>query len=239
MMLSEGRREIKANEQRLAAANARAAAATKTLESAQQMLEIANKNVESARENLDSSNEEVKAAEAQLKEACERWPVIEVDDADDEVSAAAALPKRRKVSASPSKGVHTNVRQNDAPADTPISIPLFFSSLTATASQSSSGAGAIRTSSRVFNAAATIPASNGDNSDSLVVVVEGCGLSEVNGTFERSANKCDGVTIYKKKGQWMGKCTEYEIYRHSRRWWISVKNDTSRKNLSQFPQPQK
>ncbi|KAL3785515.1 hypothetical protein ACHAW5_005269 [Stephanodiscus triporus] len=162
-MLSEGRREIVAIEQRLAAANARASDAKETLDSAQQtlesalqMLEMAKKNVESARERVDSFNEEVKAAdeevkaaEAQLKEAGERWQVIEVeDDSDDELSAAAApSSKRRKVSASTSG----DVRQNDAP--TPA---------TATACGSISATGGIGGASGASNAASTTHASIGN-----------------------------------------------------------------------------
>jgi hypothetical protein len=93
--------------QRLAAANMRAPSATKIMDSARQMLET-------AREYLDSSCQEVKAAKAQLKEAENRWKVIDVDDING--MSMAASTKRMEVSVSLSDGIFTNgVRQIDAP----------------------------------------------------------------------------------------------------------------------------
>ncbi len=65
-MLSEGRHEINAIRQRLAAANTRASSATKIMESTRQNLEMSQKTVKSARENFDSSRGEVKDVEALL-----------------------------------------------------------------------------------------------------------------------------------------------------------------------------
>lgn len=133
------------------------------------------------------------------REAEERWEVIDVDGTSAAEAAAAAAPssKRRRVSASTSGGV----RQNDAPAD-------------AAAGRSSSGTCAIGGASGASNAAATTHASNGDGDTggSLVVVVEGCGLTELNGTFERIDCRDDGCPVYSKEGRWKGKNAEYWIW---------------------------
>jgi hypothetical protein len=195
-MLSEGRHEINAIRQRLATANARALSAAKMLDSAQQMLETARQNFECVKEHSDISHEEAKAAEALLKEAEERWKVIDVD-----AMSAAAPSKRRKVSASPSDVVP----------------------VTASADQLSCGTGGVRAASGVTNqSAATIHVSSFDNSGSLEIVVEGCELPEVNGTFKRSGLGCGGSHVYMKTGQWKGGVAEYKMYRTIGSWWICV-----------------
>lgn len=195
-MLSEGRHEINAIRQRLATANARALSAAKMLDSAQQMLETARQNFECVKEHSDISHEEAKAAEALLKEAEERWKVVDVD-----AMPAAAPSKRRKVSASPSDVVP----------------------VTASADQLSCGTGGVRGASGVTNqSAATIHVSSFDNSGSFEIVVDGCELPEVNGTFKRSGIGCGGSHVYKKTGQWKGAVAEYKMYRTIGSWWICV-----------------
>jgi len=79
--LSCERHEINAIRQCLAAAISRESSDTK-------LVDLAN-------ERLKSSREEVKAAKAQLKEAEERWNVVDVDE--EGISTTAPSPKRRKV----------------------------------------------------------------------------------------------------------------------------------------------
>ena len=104
-MLSCGRHEINAIRQRLAAAISRESSDTK-------LVDLAN-------ERLNSSREEVKAAEAQLKEAEERWNVVDVDE--EGISTTAPSPKRTKVSTrrdvsgTPTNGANACVRQIVAP----------------------------------------------------------------------------------------------------------------------------
>jgi hypothetical protein len=104
-MLSCGRHELNAMRQRLAAAISRESSDTK-------LVDLAN-------ERLKSSREEVKAAEAQLKEAEERWNVVDVDE--EGISTTAPSPKRTKVSTrrdvsgTPTNGANACVRQIVAP----------------------------------------------------------------------------------------------------------------------------
>lgn len=85
--------------------------------------------------------------------------------------SADPSPKRRKISVSASGAVRACVPQIDA----------FVSA--ATAGQSSRITGGVVGKADVsYDPSATIHKSNGDNSGGLVeVVVEGCGLEEVNG----------------------------------------------------------
>ena len=215
-MLSSGINEREATRKRLAAANAWATSANKRMDLAREIdkpsqqsvehtkktlatamanheiamanHETAKKNIESAREDIKNSQDEKKAAEAQLKEAEERSRVIDVDV----LSPAAASPKRRKLSASPTEGLRAAVPQMiAAPA------------AAATAIQSSRGIGDIRGAVDVPGDAAATRASHGDDSGGLAVaVVEGCGLPEVNGTYKKRKRL---ISSYRKSGQWDGK----------------------------------
>jgi len=219
-MLSSGINERDAIRKRLAAANAGATSANKRMDLAreidklsQQSLdnamanrETAKKNFESARDDIDNYRDEVKAAEAQLKEAEERSKVIDVDVL---LSPAAASPKRRKLSDSPTEGLRAAVPQMIvAPA------------AAATAIQSSRGIGDISGAVDVPGDAAATRASSGDDSGGLAVaVVEGCGLPEVNGTYIK---RSDGAPVYEKSGQWNGEKCTFQIIRSWTFWGISV-----------------
>jgi len=177
-------------------------------ETAKMNRETAKKNIESAREDIENSQDEKKAAEAQLKEAEERSRVIDVDV----LSPAAASPKRRKHSASPTDGPLAAVPQMIvAPA------------AAATASQSSRGIGDIRGAVDVPGDTAATRASHGNDSGGLVVaVVEGCGLPEVNGTYYEKGG-ISSYTTYRKSGQWDGKNCTFTITRpYTGVWGISV-----------------
>ena len=90
---------------------------------------------------------------------------------DVEEMSADPSPKRRKISVSASGAVRACVPQIDASVSA------------ATAGQSSRITGGVVGKADVsYDPSATIHKSNGDNSGGLVeVVVEGCGLEEVNG----------------------------------------------------------
>jgi hypothetical protein len=172
--------------------------------------DTAKKNVESARGNMDKSRDEVKAAEAQLKATEERLTVIDVDV----LSPAAASPKRRKVSVFSTESIHTAVPQ------------MIVAPAAATAVQSSRGIGDIRGAASVSNDAAATRASVGSDGGSLeVVVLRGCRLPEVNGTFRREIrNGLVRHPLYVKSGHWKGENCTFEIRRsRAYNWWIEVK----------------
>jgi len=191
-MLSEGRHEINAIRQRLAAANARASSSTEMLESAQQTLEIAQRN-------FDSSREEVEAVEALLMAAEKRWEVINIDI---EEMSADPSPKRRKVSLSSSGAVRAGVSQIDAT----VSAAAAGQSICATGGDIEGAADASN------DYAAMIQISILDNSGGLVeVVVEGCGLEEVNGAYKRDVTHSS--PIFRKIVQRKEKIIVYNIFR--------------------------
>ena len=248
-MLPEGKHEIKALKQRLVAANARASSAMLVMDSALEiensmrtMLDVAirnnenaKKNVERASEHLGDSLKEVREVEEVLKEAEERWEVVDVDA----MSPSAASAKRRKVSeslegvrltavapptqrkglVSPSESVHADLQINARVA--------------ATAAQSTHCDGAIRGAAGVSNgSAAKINKSKGGNSGGLGAVVGGCGLLEVNGVFKHDGKRFNGTPIYTKEGRWKEKNKDYKakymICHDTGLWHVVVKRKGQR-----------
>ena len=247
-MLPEGKHEIKALKQRLVAANARASSAMLVMDSALEiensmrtMLDVAirnnenaKKNVERASEHLGDSLKEVREVEEVLKEAEERWEVVDVDA----MSPSAASAKRRKVLKSPEgiqltavaaptqrngsmsrEGVHTDSQINARVAET--------------AAQSTHRDGAIRGAAGVSNgSAAKINKSKGGNSGGLGAVVEGCGLLEVNGVFKHDGKRFNGTPIYTKEGRWKEKNKDYKakymICHDTGLWHVVVKRKGQR-----------
>lgn len=110
-MSSEGRYEIEAAKNRLAAAKTQVSSSEKMMTRAQAMLLDARKMMDAAEKmrqaaqlQLGSSKEEMKAAQSSLAAAEKRWEVIEIDDQ----STVSPDPeerskKRRKVSISPTE----------------------------------------------------------------------------------------------------------------------------------------
>ena len=329
-MLAEGKHEIKALKQRLAAANARASSATLVMDSAleiensmQTMLDIAmrnnenaKKNVERASEHLGDSLKEVREVEELLKEAEERWEVIDVDLTSPSAASAkrrkvsaslegdrltaAAPPMQRKGSVSPSESIHADLKINARVAATVVqSIHCTFgirgaasvpndsaekihkskgdnrgglvaasakrrkvlespegapltAAATSTQWKGSMSPEGVHTDSQINARVATIAAqstrctvgiggaagvsndsaakihkSKRDNSGGLVVVVEGCGLLEVNGLFKHDGDRFNGTPIYIKKGRWKEKNKEYKakymICHDTGLWHVVVK----------------
>mmetsp|Transcript_16501 Transcript_16501/g.29933 ORF Transcript_16501/g.29933 Transcript_16501/m.29933 type:complete len:251 (-) Transcript_16501:1214-1966(-) len=83
-----------------------------------------------------------------------------------------------------------------------------------------------------------VPASDTSNGEENVVeqiVVEGAGVSEVNGTYKRcqpsyhdfpfSLDK--NVPVYSKSGSWKGNAAKFSIYRQLGYWWVTCGDQDS------------
>mmetsp|Transcript_19239 Transcript_19239/g.41707 ORF Transcript_19239/g.41707 Transcript_19239/m.41707 type:complete len:275 (+) Transcript_19239:2-826(+) len=201
IMSSEGCREIEAVEQRLAAAKAQESSASEMMDSANDMLAT-------ARKNMESSRNEVKATEALLKDAEKRWEVIDVDASAVGSPTNDSRYKRRKVSLSPDGVIEARGTSARALVGTTTS----QTSSSATNSNDI-GSGTNRRRAVGVTTSATTNQSNIDNNGSTVVeqmVIEGCGLTEVNGTFQRvEGATCNDLPMYSKKGQWEGSTVDF------------------------------
>ena len=212
-MLSEGRHEIESARQRLAAAKTQASAASKNMEAAKLMME-------NAKSLLESSSKEVDAAKKCLSEAEKRWEVIEIDEEepDDLLNNDHSRKKKRKVSVVEPHGSNNNSnysagnnvsrsnadeRGRNGGATTPTAI-------SSTAPVVTPGR------ERAIGASATTPAASSSSISNNVtrVVVEGCGISVVNGTYTQVVELLnDGAPSFWKKGWWGGKLCKHAIYR--------------------------
>ena len=139
---------------------------------------------------------------------------------DVEEMSADPSPKRRKISVSASGAVRACVPQIDASVSA------------ATAGQSSRITGGVVGKADVsYDPSATIHKSNGDNSGGLVeVVVEGCGLEEVNGAYKRDATQSSPV--FRKSVQRKRKTKDSKIVRGCHSWFIN--SNTNIKGSSMF-----
>mmetsp|Transcript_19238 Transcript_19238/g.41705 ORF Transcript_19238/g.41705 Transcript_19238/m.41705 type:complete len:273 (+) Transcript_19238:2-820(+) len=213
IMSSEGCREIEAVEQRLAAAKAQESSASEMMDSANDMLAT-------ARKNMESSRNEVKATEALLKDAEKRWEVIDVD------ASAAGSPendsrsKRRKVSVL-SDGV------NEARCDSARALVGGTTSQTSNSATSINAVGGVTNGRRPVGVTSGATTNHSDNSGNGIVeqmVIEGCGLTEVNGTFQRvEGATCNDLPMYSKKGQWEGSTVDFVMCCYlSGLWYIGI-----------------
>ena len=196
MTLSEGggREVLEVARKRLTAANSQATAAKQMLASAQSMYDAAEK------ERMD--------AQSSLEEAEKKYEVINIDD-DEPMNSNAGSNKRRKVSLSPQSQSNNN---NSTSGNN------------TTATQNIAAAGS-RTNNIVFDSSITAPTITWSSSTELsTLIVGGCGLSEVNGTYTRAAPRynCNGAPVYSKQGRWKGNAVVYAIYWRSatKRWHI-------------------
>mmetsp|Transcript_17191 Transcript_17191/g.37096 ORF Transcript_17191/g.37096 Transcript_17191/m.37096 type:complete len:411 (-) Transcript_17191:162-1394(-) len=220
-MASEGSREIDAAKQRLALAKAQASGSSTNMEcakvvmeSAKAMMETAKKNIENAQSQLERSSKEVTEAEKLLEEAEERWGVIDIDQEPDSPKKKSNY-KRRKVSPSPQES-------NSEASDTS------RASVGATARQSNSNTNrdAVEQSSNNGERAGNLTSHTADVNEMLV---EGCGIAEVNGTFKRVIGALrHSAPVYSKKGNWVGKtvdfvmCREYSVSCRFLYWSIGI-----------------
>mmetsp|Transcript_17190 Transcript_17190/g.37095 ORF Transcript_17190/g.37095 Transcript_17190/m.37095 type:complete len:401 (-) Transcript_17190:162-1364(-) len=205
-MASEGSREIDAAKQRLALAKAQASGSSTNMEcakvvmeSAKAMMETAKKNIENAQSQLERSSKEVTEAEKLLEEAEERWGVIDIDQEPDSPKKKSNY-KRRKVSPSPQES-------NSEASDTS------RASVGATARQSNSNTNrdAVEQSSNNGERAGNLTSHTADVNEMLV---EGCGIAEVNGTFKRVIGALrHSAPVYSKKGNWVGKTVDFVMFR--------------------------
>jgi len=198
---TEGRREIEAAKQRLASAKSHEKFISKSLQSAKVVEDAAKKAREDIQLQAISSKKEVEDAQKFLAEAESRWEVIDVD-ADEEGTSTQNdenSNKKRKVSLSPLQGNsnndgNTNEITNTNAADSQNS-DLFHDCL------DHSGSAAVGGSS----ASAASPSNN----IACQIVVEGCGTTFANGTYNQAANRCNGAPVYIKQNS-----TTIAIYRH-------------------------
>eukprot|EP00578_Thalassiosira_sp_NH16_P021754 CAMPEP_0181090878 /NCGR_PEP_ID=MMETSP1071-20121207/8099_1 /TAXON_ID=35127 /ORGANISM="Thalassiosira sp., Strain NH16" /LENGTH=231 /DNA_ID=CAMNT_0023172979 /DNA_START=15 /DNA_END=710 /DNA_ORIENTATION=+ len=114
---------MEAARQRVATANAWRKSAEEQKKSAEDQKKLIEKQLESAidraKKQLKSATHSVKEAESFLKEACERWEVIEVDDdeEDDVTDDVVNGDTRKRASVSPDPGIDPNgTHSNNAAA---------------------------------------------------------------------------------------------------------------------------
>ena len=197
-MLSQGRHEIEAARQRLAAAKTQASAASKNMEAAKLMME-------NAKSLLESSSKEVDAAKKCLSEAEKRWEVIEIEEeeSDDSLNNGGShKKKKRKVSDVSPQGSNSN---NNSAGNNASSVVQDEIAVVTPGWERAVGASTATT--------ATSSSSSTSNNVSRVVV-EGCGMYEMNGMYTREPGVLnEGAPVYTKRGLGQGKLCKHAIYR--------------------------
>ena len=245
--MSEGSREIESMKQRLAAAKAQASSAQAQVVSTSQMMNAAHhmletakknhhnatKNYATAQKNMEDSQKEVKVVEALLKEAEKRWEVIDVDAIDS--PNKASRKKKRKVSSDGNDAVANGAATAPRRSTRSSSITSAYGSgalsvvSTATATPSSNAGS---------NSAPIVSNANVANNDATIqqaavireVKVEGCGISEANGTYKRvEGRERNDAPIFRQRGEWEGVLVDFVLLKslnESSVWYLSVwKND--------------
>ena len=198
---TEGRREIEAARQRLTNAKSHEKFISKSLQSAKVVEDAARKAREDIQLQAISSKKEVEDAKKFLAEAEKRWEVIDVD-ADEEGTATQneGSNKKRKISLSPQGNSNNNESLNQTTngnaSNSQSQGDVFHDCLdhnngTATGSSSATSS----SNNRLFNV--------------NQIVVEGCGTSFTNGTYNRIADMYNGAPVYIKENS-----TTMAIFRH-------------------------
>lgn len=151
--------------------------------------------MENAQAMSDAAEKEVKAADECLKNAEKRWQVIDVD-MDTDVTLSRNN-KRRKVSLSPQAADNTNTNNSGNTAGQPNS---------ARNNKVSTGVATGATSSSSSNVIYE------------KIIVEGCGMSEINGIYSLIRIYHHGAPLYYKieKGK-----VKHKIYRLDNVWFIA------------------
>lgn len=186
---------------------------SREIKAAKQRLTAAKTQAALAKAMSEAAEKEVKAAEECLKGAEKRWEVIDVDYSDDEShTSMESCKKRRKVSLSPGG------RNGDARA----------SADGATVRQTGGTATAVRKETRKKSQILSCI-------KVVKIVVEGCGMSEVNGTYrqdgcitgnQRRIRLAEDVPVFFKMEEWEGKPVTFVMargkYTNDEReyWWI-------------------
>ena len=212
---SEGRYEIEAARQRLASAKKQASAASSNMDLASKTMEAARIMMENAKSLLENSSKEVDAAKKCLLDEEKRWEVIEIDDSNDNTQENESHKKRKRKTSvvSPQEGNNAYSRHSRNNTDDGRS-PGDNSAATTTASSTAPAVTPGR--ERAIGASATTPAASSSSISNNVtrVVVEGCGISVVNGTYTQVVELLnDGAPSFWKKGWWGGKLCKHAIYR--------------------------
>ena len=143
-----------------------------------------------------------------LKDAEKRWEVIHIDDIDSPKKKEGGSNKRRKVSLSP--------QGNNNTASVSIVQPNSFNG---NSSVNNSGRA---TSSATESTSALSATTSSSISNIEQIAVEGCGISDVNGTYHKSLGAYNGAPVYIKHGT-NSRGRVYAIYRSlivSERWYI-------------------
>lgn len=198
---TEGRREIEAARQRLTNAKSHEKFISKSLQSAKVVEDAARKAREDIQTQAISSKKELEYAQKFLAEAEKRWEVIDVD-ANEEGTATQneGSNKKRKVSLSPQGNSNNNESLNQTTngnaSNSQSQGDVFHDCLdhnngTATGSSSATSS----SNNRLFNV--------------NQIVVEGCGTSFTNGTYNRIADMYNGAPVYIKENS-----TTMAIFRH-------------------------
>jgi len=239
-MKSEGRHEVEAARKRLVAAQSQGTSAFKamevaeqimndanaTMETAKRMLELARKSMVTAKTNksaaqaqVDSSKREIEEAEKSLKEAETRWEVVEISDEPEELPSR----KKRKPSRdSAPRGIDENNDDTARESEASSSATLLAIAANHSSTSSIGQWAAHYCESRNGRIASSYQGSMPSNSTNVQkIVVEGCGMPEVNGIYTFIDQFCEGKPMYCKIGQQIdGAPSDYGICFYGERWYI-------------------
>ena len=198
----------------------------------------ATKNKDEVQLQLDNSREEEKAAEKRLAEAEKRWEVIEIDNdlgrSSQQKKNDGNSQKKRKVSVSPqaennnteSKGGGTTSSSSNTTKSVEKrkeSVPPRENNNTASAIGTSSSSNKTKPQKNNNTASKSGTSSSSNNTKVDEIIVEGCGMSEVNGSYSQAGNELpyyEGAPVYRKRGiAW-----EHVMYRTTDGWCIGTWN---------------
>jgi len=204
MALSEGGREVlEAARKRLATAKSKVSVSLKNVQMQQQMLD-------SLKSMHAADEKEYKEAQTALEEAEKKYEVISIDLDDDPepTDKNEGNNKRRKVSLSPqSQSNNSNNNANSTAGNNN------------TATENTAAAGS-PTNSNMSNSSINAPTITLASSSTFNV--EGSGLEELNGTYNRLTATHNGASMYSKQGQWRGNAVVYVLFWDSstKQWYI-------------------
>ena len=224
-----GSHEIDTAKQRLAAAEKSDDNATQMMETAQRMIKTAQQMIDAARRQKEQSKKEREDATESLNAAEKRWDVI---DLNSECGTPLDGRHKRKRTLSPADGSGAD-RACRGSAHAPVA-PVWSNRVHPESNKGYSGA--------PVSADATGAIERDSDDDSLdddddsrfgpddtvwdYMIVEGCGIAQVNGTYKRSGS-ADKVPKYLKNTLYDGKDEDFMIFRCllcdlTRRWYISI-----------------
>ena len=177
-------------------------------------MDNANKNKGMVQLQLDASEKEMKAAEKRLAEAETRWEVIDIDGLNLPKNEGSKK-KRRKVSPSPTNNDNNNNSasgNNNGTSRTSNQKNNNNSASAGNSTTTSTTAG--QPNNRNGNAARSSSSSAADTNDvdQIVFEVQGCGVSEVNGSYSRHIKTYEGSPVYKNSGTYNNESVTFVIF---------------------------